>query len=60
MTTIKTKDELIVKLKEIFDRAEAGESDAERDHGDADDALLEYIGDHRVKALYDGIEKWYA
>lgn len=34
--------------------------DPERDHGEADDALLEFIGDADITAAYNAIEKWYA
>ena len=34
--------------------------DPERDHGEADDALLEFIGDAEIAAAYNAIEKWYA
>ncbi len=50
-----TKDELLAKLAVI-----AQDGDQERAHGDADDALIEYINDPDVKAAYDDIDKWYA
>ena len=34
--------------------------DIEADHGNADDLLIEYINDPRVKEAYDAINKWYA
>lgn len=32
----------------------------ESDHQEADDALLQYIGDFEVAELFSRIEKWYA
>ena len=29
-------------------------------HYDADQALVEYIGDEEIKAAYEAIGKWYA
>lgn len=34
--------------------------DRERAHQAADQALLDFIGDRRVTALFDAIDKWYA
>ncbi len=52
-----TLKQLIEGLKEIRGRAEY---DPERSHSDADDLLLEFIGDPEVKEIYDQIDKWYA
>ena len=50
-----TKDELLAKLREIADNL-----DTEVAHGDADDALLAFIGDDEIREAYDAIDKWYA
>lgn len=51
-----TKEELIAKLKAINNN----NHDPEVAHGEADDALIEYINDAEVKEAYDAIHKWYA
>ena len=38
----------------------AANSDCEMAHGDADDALLEFIGDPEIIDAFEKIEKWYA
>ena len=50
-----TRDELLARL-----RALASARDAETAHGDADDALIEFIGDPDVTAAFAAIPKWYA
>lgn len=52
-----TKEELIKRLREINDTMG---HDAEAAHGDADDALLDYINDDEVRAAWDVIPRWYA
>ena len=49
------KQELIDKLHNL---KESG--DHEGAHGDADEALLDYIHDDEVTEAFDDIEKWYA
>jgi hypothetical protein len=50
-----TRDELLAILKEC-----AADDDAEMAHGRADDALIDYINDPEIAAVYESIEKWYA
>lgn len=50
-----TKEQLIKRLKEL---SEGG--DVEINHGEADDLLLEFIGDKEISDAYNEIEKWYA
>jgi hypothetical protein len=50
-----TKEQLIQKLREL-----QLQGDVERTHRDADQALLDFIGDEEVKKEFDAIEKWYA
>lgn len=49
--------DLIDRLKEI---ASTLHGDQEAAHGEADKALLKYIGNRRIKEAWDAIEKWYA
>lgn len=51
-----TKEELLKKLAEI----KKYDGDTEAAHGDADDALLEYINDEEISNAYNIIDKWYA
>ena len=54
-----TRDELLAKLRALG--ADDGpESDTERNHAEADSALLEHIGDQEITDAFDEIEKWYA
>jgi hypothetical protein len=55
-----TRDELLAKLREIADRRAVGFGEAEGDHYEADDALLDYIADNEIRKGFDAIEKWYA
>jgi hypothetical protein len=50
-----TKEQLLAKLKEC-----AYMDDPERAHGEADDALLEYINDAEITAVFNAFDKWYA
>lgn len=59
MTIEMTIDELIAKLKAIRNRSIA-DSDEETDHYEADQLLLEYIGDKKVSRAYNAIDKWYS
>ena len=49
------KNELLKKLKELQD-----DRDTESAHSDADDLLVEYIGDDEIANEYGKIRKWYA
>ena len=49
-----TKTELIEKLNKC------NELDTETAHSQADDLLLEYIGDNEISHAYNQIDKWYA
>ena len=51
-----TKKELIDALEKIA----SNNSDPEKDHGDADDLLLNFINDKKVKIAFNKIHKWYA
>lgn len=51
-----TLDELKDKLKEIL---KVNDFDEEKNHRDADMALLDFINDDEVSDLFDEI-KWYA
>lgn len=50
-------EELIAKLKESNERHARDEEAA---HWHADQLLLEYVNDTRVRELFNAIEKWYA
>lgn len=50
-----TKDELLKKLEDL-----RASNDPEVAHYEADQALLEYIGDDDIEKTYDKIKKWYA
>ena len=50
-----SKADLVVRLREL---AKAG--DREAAHGQADAALVEFIGDPEIAEAYEAIEKWYA
>ena len=54
-----TRDELIAKLRDLGDGC-----DAEADHGDAEDWLLEFVNDPEIKAAWDNRRDqmgwWYA
>jgi hypothetical protein len=52
-----TKEELIERLKKL---RELSDEDTEVAHCDADDALIEYIGDEEIAEAFDNIHKWYA
>lgn len=56
---IMTKEDLKNALSEIVLR-QGKYPDAERDHCDADDLLLQFIGDEEISEIYDNISKWYA
>ena len=47
---------LLAKLKEIA-LEQRHRADKEMDHGDADDALLQFIGEEEVLEAYDSIDK---
>ena len=51
-----TRDELIAVLRACL----RNNSDPEVAHSDADEALIEFIGDAEITRLYEQIEKWYA
>lgn len=56
-----TKKELVKGLREVMARSQdPKQRDPERDHGDADELLLRFIGDPVVDDLYTRIYKWYA
>jgi hypothetical protein len=48
-----TKEQLLDKLRQCF------EDDPVASHVQADQALLEYIGDDDVSDAFHAIEKWY-
>jgi hypothetical protein len=50
-----SRDELLAVLRSMADGG-----DEEINHGRADDALLEFIGDPEVTAAFRAIAKWYA
>lgn len=51
-----TKHELLDELN----RCKNNDGDPEVAHCEADEALLKFIGDAEVTALFESIEKWYA
>lgn len=55
-----TKTELVERLMLIVARQKTAQRDEERDHGDADDLLLEYINDPEVDKAFGSIKMWYA
>ncbi len=46
-------------LLKILDAC-AANGDKEAAHGNADDALIDFINDADIRAAYENIEKWYA
>ncbi len=50
-----TKEELIERLKTIQEY-----NNPEVAHYEADQALLEFIGDEEIKKLFNSLERWYA
>lgn len=52
-----TKEELLVILKHCVEEAE---HDREVAHSNADKALINFINDEEIRAVYDSIEMWYA
>lgn len=65
ITTTKIKKELSVNtplglIATLEKIAERGAVDPEKDHADADDALLKFIGDKRVTKAFNSITKYYA
>lgn len=50
-----TKAECLEKLKEASENM-----DTEAAHGDADDALIEFINDPEITDAYNKVHKWYA
>ena len=53
-----TKEELVRILKKHAEDAKGG--DKEMIHMNADDGLLEYIGDPEISKAFNKIKKWYA
>lgn len=51
-----TEEELIARLEALH----GDDVDAERNHGEADRLLLEFIGSERVTAAFKEIKRWYA
>lgn len=52
-----SRDELLARLLALAAKAD---DDPEHAHIDADDLLLEYIGDLEITQAFHSIEKWYA
>jgi hypothetical protein len=52
-----TKERLIEQLREI---AIDAQRDAEKAHGEADEALLHYIADPRVREAFESVKRYYA
>ena len=52
-----TKKELAAKLRAL---AVLSGSNPERFHRDADDLLIEFIGDDGVRDAYEEVKKWYS
>lgn len=50
-----SRDELVARLKELQSCG-----DPEIAHGEADDVLLEFIGDPEVSNAFNAIDRWYA
>lgn len=48
------------KLREVLKRNQEDTSDKEREHDDADELLLEYIGDKTVSEIWAQLDIWYA
>lgn len=58
-----TIDELKAALIKIGERQQAplqGRGDIERDHEEADQALLAFINDKEVTDLFESLERYYA
>jgi hypothetical protein len=54
-----TKADCRAKLLEVLRKC-AENGDYEEAHADADDALIEYIGDEEIATTYAEVGKWYA
>lgn len=52
-----TRESLLSQL--VMLAARSGE-DPERAHSEADDLLLEYIGDEEITEIWNQVEKWYS
>ena len=53
------REKTIEKLKSCCSRG----GDPEKEHGDADNALIEFlegIGEEEIVRLWEGVSKWYA
>jgi len=59
-----TRDELVKKLRdlkreELLIHSENGYRNSSDFHSEADEALIEYIGDSEVGDLFESLERWY-
>lgn len=55
------RSELLEKLRQLQNGTlRLGERDPEIQHSQADDLLLEFIGDEEVSAVYEAIPRWYS
>lgn len=52
-----TRTQLIIKLQEISKRRKGGE---DGNHQEADELLLQFIGDVEISKAYNDISKWYS
>ena len=54
-----SKEELITKLNELAKETEKDSIKAVDNHRYADELLLDFIGDKKVKKAFNSIERWY-
>lgn len=55
-----TREELIAELTAMHYKDGVERRDSEADHACADELLLQFIDDSRIRAAYAAVEKWYA
>lgn len=50
----------MVDKKELIRILKRDTGDKEVDHGNADDALLDFINDKEITEAFNSVDKWYA
>ena len=53
-------DEALAKLHALREAQDQDEGDPEQEHVDADQILLDLIGDERISEAFNSLMKWYA
>jgi hypothetical protein len=54
-----TKRELLARLERIIERDDSAFGSEDRDHREADAALLKFVDDPRITKAFKKIQKWY-